>query len=491
MTVKKHITIVWFKRDLRLEDNEALYLAMKTNQPILLLFVFEEMLMNDKHYSERHWQFVRESLKDLNEKLKPFKTKILIVKSTIIDTIEKLKKSYQITHIFSHQETGLNITFDRDKTLKTYCQNNKIIWTESINNGVFRGLKDRKNWVEQWEAYIFQPCLPFLPQPQQFIELNAVNNLEKDFETIDLHQKKVGNFQPGGSSFGQKYAASFFENRYKKYMFYISKPLEARTSCSRLSPYIAWGNLSIRQVYHQALLVKDKKRDRHLNAFMSRLRWQAHFIQKFEMEYRMEFEPINKGYLVLYKPINQNFHEAWQTGQTGFPLIDASMRCLNETGWVNFRMRAMLVSFYTHCLWQPWQNASNHLAQQFLDFEPGIHYPQLQMQAGETGINTLRIYNPIKNGITHDEEAHFIKKWVPELAKLPINFIHEPWTMTPIDEIFNDFQLGINYPKPIVNLEKSRKKASDILWQMQKEDSVKKEAYRILKKHTLSNRTTT
>jgi len=110
------------------------------------------------------------------------------------------------------------------------------------------------------------------------------------------------------------------------------------------------------------------------------------------------------------------------------------------------------------------------------------------MQAGETGINTLRIYNPIKNSLTHDEEARFIKKWVPELAKLPVNFIHEPWTMTPIDQVFSGFELGENYPLPIINLDQTRKYASDILWGMQKNDDVKKEAYRVLKKHTLSNR---
>ena len=167
------------------------------------------------------------------------------------------------------------------------------------------------------------------------------------------------------------------------------------------------------------------------------------------------------------------------------------MRCLKETGYLNFRMRAMIVSFFTHILWQPWQASSQYLSRLFLDFEPGIHFSQLQMNAGETGINILRIYNPIKNSIEHDEDGTFIKKWVPELAHLPIPFIHEPYLMTPLDQQFNHLELGVQYPNPIIEIRVARKKASDTLWNMRKNAEVQKESIRILKKHTLSDRNRT
>ena len=143
-----------------------------------------------------------------------------------------------------------------------------------------------------------------------------------------------------------KYLDSFLNNRHKTYTFNISKPLHARTSCSRLSPYLAWGNLSVREVYQATKPIVNSKNSRHLNAFLSRLRWQAHFIQKFEMEFEMEFVSINKGYRKLVKKVSKAYQKAWQEGRTGFPLVDACMRCLNETGYLNFRMRAMVVSFY-------------------------------------------------------------------------------------------------------------------------------------------------
>lgn len=137
------------------------------------------------------------------------------------------------------------------------------------------------------------------------------------------------------------------------------------------------------------------------------------------------------------------------------------MRCLNETGYLNFRMRAMIVSFWTHNLQQPWQPAADHLSKQFLDFEPGIHFPQIQMQAGTVGYHTLRVYNPVKQAEDHDPEALFIKKWVPELAKLPSLFAREPWQMTPIECLMEEFQLGENYPFPICDVEESSRFAKN------------------------------
>ena len=483
------IHIVWLKRDLRLYDHKPILEAIKSKKRVILLYVFEDILFKDPHYSSRHFNFIKESIRDINKQLKNYKTVVCLANGDIIKILASISRKFKIKTIHAHQETGVMATYKRDQKVVAWCQKNKIAFKEYLQQGVFRGIKNRNDWLKKWDQLMNQKIEKISFSVSNFIPLKTIESFEFYLGEDTLKTESKGIHQIGGYQNAYRYLNSFFNYRYRNYQKHISKPDLSRRSCSRLSPYLAFGNISMRQLLQKTEYERTQVNKSYaLRAFSSRLRWQSHFIQKFEMECSMEFTSINKGYHQLKKTINPSYIEAWETGNTGFPLIDATMRCLVETGYLNFRMRSLIVSFFTHHLWQPWQACAHFLARQFLDFEPGIHYPQLQMQAGVTGINMLRIYNPVKNGKEHDPKGVFIKQWIPELRVLPEAIVHTPWLMNSFETSIYGFKLGKDYPKPIIDLEKSRKNATSTLWPISKSPAVRKEGKRILAKHTLANR---
>ena len=410
------IQVVWFKRDLRVTDHRPLFEASQRG-PVLPLFIVEDELLQAPDSSPLQWTFQRAALHNLDEQLRQLGSHLVVRRGEAVAVLESIRSTYAAVSLWAHEETGNGISYARDRRVRQWCKESGVAFSEIPQNGVVRRLKSRDGWAKSWEQRMAEPLTP---APSRLVASDASSE----------------GLEPSSTPFADRHTAeatleSFLAGRGMRYTREMSSPLTAETSCSRLSEYLAWGLLSMREIVQEARASHKNEEDKiwrqSLRSFDARLHWHCHFMQKLEDEPRIEFENFVRSFDGLRESeFRRDRFDAWKEGRTGYPFIDACMRYLKANGWINFRMRAMLVSFSSYHLWLHWREPALYLAQLFRDYEPGIHYSQFQMQSGTTGINTLRIYSPTKQGLDQDPTGEFIRQWVPELANqdnvhLPIN----------------------------------------------------------------------
>ena len=472
--------LLWFKRDLRVHDHPALVRAAGLG-PVLPLYIVEPDYWALSDVSARHWAFLTETLAGLRDDLATLGQPLVVRPGEAVAVLERMRRRFGVTHMVSHQETGNGWTYARDLRVADWARRHGVQWEELPQCAVVRRLGSRDGWQGRRDRFVAaaQETAPDALAPLG-IEPGAIPPVPASGLAADPCPHR----QRGGRVEALSLMESFLTERGQRYRQAMSSPLGGERACSRLSPHLALGAVSVREVVQATASRRTEVRGAgpgwgaSLASFDKRLAWRDHFIQKLEDEPALEHRCLHAACEGLRPRLpDADRLAAWAAGETGMPFVDACMRYLRATGWLNFRMRAMLVSVAAYHLWLDWRPVGLHLARLFTDYEPGIHWSQCQMQSGTTGINVPRIYNPVKQGYDQDPAGRFIRRWVPELAPVPDGFLHEPWRWPDAGR-----RLG-GYPAPLVDPETAARAARQAIGGLRRGAGFADEAARVALRH--------
>ncbi len=483
--------LVWFKRDLRIHDHAPLTEAARAGT-VVGLFVFEPELWSAADADRQHWDFLLATLSELRDRLSRRGIPLVLRTGRCPDVFDALWSAAPFEGLWAHAETGNAVTYARDRRVRAWAKARGVPFRELAAGGVVRRFASRDGWAAQWEATMRAPVVH--PPRQSPPAIVHDTGHVPDPASLGVRAWAARDPVPAaGERAAHDALRSFLTERGVDYRRAMSSPVSAPSACSRLSAHLAFGSLSGRQCWQAARQRRaalrttpeaDPRWSGAIDSFTARLAWRDHFIQKLEDEPAVEFEDFARSYRGV-RPLEPDAERlaAWIEGRTGIPFVDACMRMLRRTGWLNFRMRAMLVSVATFPLWLDWRAVATALAPHFLDYEPGIHYPQVQMQSGTTGINTVRVYNPVKQGREHDPTGEFVRRWVPELAGIAGADVHTPWAMPAMLRELAGVRLGRDYPAPIVDLEVATREAKARFFAWRSRAVVAAESTRVLQRH--------
>ena len=486
------VDVVWFKKDLRTYDHSPLIEAAKSNIPVLCLFALEPERFELEDVDPIHIQWDLNNAIELSKSLEEIGGSLHFEVNDIVTTLNKINSEFGIARILSHEETGNSWSFRRDKNVLNWCIKQGIEWIEFPTNGVIRKLSDRDMWKRKRDSRMREN----LYHPPMISDCIEFRGDVPTMDTMGIVTRRLTNYPVPGQDAAFERLDSFLNEEAKEFQWAISSPTLAVKHGSGLSPYLTVGAISMRRVVHATNVrmeyIRKNKGEfkgptvwlKSLGSFRKRLAWRCHFVQKLEMEDNLDLvaqNPVIDSNLM--RVLDEDRFTRWKNGTTGWPFLDACMRQLSSTGWINFRMRAMIMSAASYNLWLPWRETGCHLARQFLDYEPGIHWSQVGMQSGTTGINTIRAYSMTKQGRDQDPTGDYIRKWVPELAMVPTKFIHEPWEMP--DELQETISciIGQHYPAPILDEVESRKEGIKRSYAARSSKESKDTSKKVLKRH--------
>lgn len=456
--------LLWFRRDLRLTDNEIVTIATADGAEVLPFFIIDPWFYTWADVGKKRVRFLFESLENLNFNLQKLGSRLYLFEGNSTDIVPELTK--QLTDLrykpklFFNRDVQVKYGISRDKTIVDFYKQLNLDYHIGLNN-FLQSQDKRDEWFSEYYNYQRQPQHP---TPQTINTPQVTLNLPQlTFEELKhkYHSFWAGEkiYFSGGETEAQDKLDSFLQKRYYDYHWKLSRPMLSQLGAtSHLSPHLTFGTISTRTVYQSTKTRAEKlktqpKAEFSLKAFRDRLRWHDSFTQRLyfypEIAYTNRYPEFDSLYTPSeLSPAKQELFQAWLEGMTGFPLVDASMRQLQTMGWMNFRMRAMCATFLTINCGISWHHGARHYMNYLVDGDLAINNWQWQMQAGATNplSDTFRIYNPSKNVAEKDPQGDFIYHWIPELRGYSLPEIEQ-------EKYINNSY----YPQPILDWSKTRK----------------------------------
>lgn len=442
-------TIVWFRRDLRVADHAPLHRAA-CRGAVIPVFVLDKALLHHPETGSARVAFMLACLRSLDQDLQSLGGRLILRSGDPVEILPDLIRETGADGIYAYIDFERIYGRVRDARLNRVLEqeNLKIRWFEPP--GTIPDLRPYPYYREQWYADM---GAPLVPTPTQILVPPDVVSKPLPTLTEVGHIADGKTIPPASTTAARQLLQEFLATKTDRYYWQLSYPgAEATTG---LSPHIKFGVISVRecvQTIQQAERQAEARVRRSCQQLIARLRWGHGFAQRFRYLPQLELRSLYQVFDQDGWEFDEDLYQAWQQGQTGFPMIDAAARCLQATGgWkaLNFRSRALYASFLSNLLGIDWRYGALHFMRHLLDGDCPIDHYQWAMQAGVTHCvdkSWTRIYNPEQTAVDRcDPDGAFIQRWVPEVAHLPPACLGTPPAIK-------------GYPAPILNYKAARQR---------------------------------
>lgn len=467
MTGKR--ALVWLRRDLRLEDNAVLEAATSSFEEVVVAFVFDTTILDRlTDPKDRRVSFIHRSVRELDQKLAEHQSRLIVLHGDPVDVLPKLAKTLCVDAVFAGRDpepaaknrdenvtrrlsaSGISLQLVKDQVV---FEGNEVLTKSAEPFKVFTPFK--KAWLERFTPADAAPRQPAL---SHIVKGTVLAGLGDPWDMADIGFEPTDTWLSAGES-AAKERLSWFEERMADYG--EKRDFPATEGVSGLSVHLRFGTISARAAVRSALHNGSAGSEKWLSELIWREFYQSilwHFPHVATGSFRPEYDG-------LVWPGDESHFEAWCAGQTGYPLVDAAMRCLRETGWMHNRLRMVVASFLTKDLLVDWRKGEAWFAAQLLDFDLASNNGGWQW-AASTGVDPqpyFRIFNPVLQSLKFDPDGVFIRQWCPELGNFEGRLLHWPHEACLMEQDMAGCRLGRDYPRPLVGHATQKEKAVALL----------------------------